>query len=192
MKTPLLSVCLLTYNHVNYIRQAVESVLMQKVDFDFEFIIADDFSTDGTRDILLEYQIKYPDLIKLVLREKNYGAVNNWLKLLPVPRGKYMAYLEGDDYWFHEGKLQKQINFLENNQEYSAVHHWQKIAILNKQGVFVEKTVREKGNGYFPLEVGGAGDIFAFRMRPQLRTMVYKNVLGDSAGVIGAAFLNLI
>jgi len=70
MPTPLLSVCLITYNHENYIRQAVEGVLMQQVNFDWELIIADDFSTDGTRAILQEYQQKFPDRIRLILQQK--------------------------------------------------------------------------------------------------------------------------
>jgi len=70
MCEPLVSVCLITYNHANYIREAIDSVLMQKVNFAWEFIIADDFSTDGTREIVLNYKEKYPEFIKLILQEK--------------------------------------------------------------------------------------------------------------------------
>ena len=71
MATPLLSICLITYNQVNFIKQAIESVLTQKVNFKWELIIADDYSSDGTREILLEYKEKYPQLIKLILQKKN-------------------------------------------------------------------------------------------------------------------------
>lgn len=122
MRTPLLSVCLITYNHVKYIRDAIDGVLMQKVNFSWELIIADDFSTDGTREILLEYKDKYPDVIKLILQEKNVGAAQNWMDLITAPTSKYIAYFEGDDYWTDPYKLQKQVGFLEDNEEYGLVY----------------------------------------------------------------------
>jgi glycosyltransferase involved in cell wall biosynthesis len=116
MKTPLLSVCLITYNHEKYIRQAIEGVLMQKVDFTWELIIAEDCSTDNTRAILLEYKDKYPDFIKLILQEKNVGPAKNFKDLLAIPKTEYIAYLEGDDYWVTNDKLQKQVDVLKSNK----------------------------------------------------------------------------
>ena len=130
---PLLSVCLITYNHFKYIKQAIDGVLMQKVDFSWELIIADDFSTDGTREILLEYKKKYPQFITLILQEKNVGAAQNWLDLITSPKSKYIAYLEGDDYWTDENKLQKQIDFLEENEGYSGCFHYTQI--LNEDAI---------------------------------------------------------
>jgi glycosyltransferase involved in cell wall biosynthesis len=121
MSDPLLSVCLITYNHAKYIRQAIEGVLMQKVNFTLELIIADDFSTDGTREIILEYKEKYPEFIKLILQKKNVGAEQNWLDLMKSPFSKYTAYFEGDDYWIDPLKLQKQLNFLESEPGYGLV-----------------------------------------------------------------------
>lgn len=132
MDIPLLSVCLITYNHVNYIKQAIDGVLMQKVDFAWELIIADDFSTDGTREIVLEYKNKYPDLIKLILQEKNVGAAQNFIDLINAPKSKYIAYFEGDDYWTDPLKLQKQVDFLEANPEYSGAFH--DIQLLESDG----------------------------------------------------------
>ncbi len=123
MSIPLLSVCLITYNHVKYIREAIDGVLMQKVNFSWNLIIADDFSTDGTREILLEYKEKYPEFIKLILQEKNVGAAQNWLDLLNAPESKYIAYFEGDDYWTDPLKLQKQVDFLEANEGYTLCFH---------------------------------------------------------------------
>ena len=123
MPTPLLSVCLITYNHQKYIRRAIEGVLVQKVNFDWEFIIADDFSTDGTRAILQEYQLKYPDRIKLILQEKNVGPAQNWFDLINAPESKYIAYFEGDDYWTDADKLQQQVDFLEANEHCSFCFH---------------------------------------------------------------------
>jgi glycosyltransferase involved in cell wall biosynthesis len=108
---------------VNYIRKAIEGVLIQKVNFSWELIIADDFSTDGTREIVLEYKEKYTDFIKLILQEKNVGAAKNWLDLINAPKSKYIAYFEGDDYWTDPHKLQKQVEFLENNPDFAICFH---------------------------------------------------------------------
>jgi glycosyltransferase involved in cell wall biosynthesis len=105
----------MTYNHAKYIREAIDGVLMQKATFTWELIIADDFSTDGTREIVLEYKEKYPDVIKLILQGQNVGAAQNWKDLMAAPSSKYIAYFEGDDYWIDPLKLQKQVDVLENN-----------------------------------------------------------------------------
>lgn len=120
---PLLTVCLITYNHFNYIIEAVESVLNQEVDFSWHLVIADDFSTDGTREILLNYKEKHPAFITLILQEKNVGAAKNWMDLMVFPNSKYIAYFEGDDYWTNPLKLQKQVDLLEGNLQYSISAH---------------------------------------------------------------------
>lgn len=112
----LVSVCIITYNHYPFIRQAIESVLMQKTSFAWEVVIADDYSTDGTREIVLDYQRKYPDKIRLILQEKNVGAANNWIDLMLYPKSKYIAYLEGDDYWSADNKLNNAIVALEEDE----------------------------------------------------------------------------
>ncbi|MFV8360221.1 glycosyltransferase [Flavobacterium sp. LS1P3] len=139
MKTPLLSICLITYNHEKFIRQAIEGVLIQKVDFDWELIIADDCSTDRTKEIILEYKEKHPDFIKLILQEKNVGAAKNWMDLITTPKSKYIAYFEGDDYWSDPLKLQKQIDFLEQNEEYNIV--WTKFNKINATGDLLESNM---------------------------------------------------
>jgi glycosyltransferase involved in cell wall biosynthesis len=118
----LLSVGLITYNHENYIRQALDSILMQKTDFDFEIIIGDDCSTDSTPDICREYALKYPN-IKYKKNEKNEGISANWRKTIEQCNGKYVALIEGDDYWTENYKLQKQVDFLETNQDFSLCFH---------------------------------------------------------------------
>ncbi len=123
MTSSLVSVCLITYNHEKYIRQAMESVLMQKTDFSWEIIIADDCSTDDTRQIILEYKNKYPNLIKLLFQEKNVGGGKNFLDLINAADGKYIAYIEGDDYWTDVNKLQMQFDFMESHQDFSLCYH---------------------------------------------------------------------
>lgn len=115
------SVCIITYKHENYIRQALDSVFMQKTNFNFEVIVGEDASPDNTRQILLEYKEKYGDQLVLVLHDKNVGPSGNSRSVNEKARGRYIVSLEGDDYWTDEYKLQKQYDILENNPQYSAV-----------------------------------------------------------------------
>lgn len=114
---PIVSVCMITYNHEPYISQAIEGVLMQKTDFPIELVIGEDCSTDRTREICLEYQRKYPDMIRLLLNERNIGMMPNFVQTLQACQGKYIALCEGDDYWTESFKLQKQVDCLENNED---------------------------------------------------------------------------
>lgn len=106
------SVWMITYNQEKYIAQALESVLEQKTDFDFEIVIGEDYSTDNTKAILLEYKKKYPDKIKLLLHEKNVGMVKNQNLVFSACIGEYIAMLEGDDYWCDQNKLQIQYEYM--------------------------------------------------------------------------------
>jgi glycosyltransferase involved in cell wall biosynthesis len=123
MSKPLLTVCLITYNQASYIKQSIDTILSQEVNFDWELIIADDYSTDGTRKILLEYKEKHPDLIRLILQVKNVGPETNWLDLMSLPKTKYVLYADGDDYFTDNQKLQKQVDFLESHHDVSICFH---------------------------------------------------------------------
>lgn len=119
--TPLVSICCLAYNHEPYIRECLEGFIMQKADFDFEVLIHDDASTDNTAYIIREYEEKYPDIIKPIYQKENqYSKKIGISKTFQYPRakGKYIALCEGDDYWIDLYKLQKQVDFLENNPDY--------------------------------------------------------------------------
>lgn len=121
----LVSICCITYNHVGYIRQCLDGFMMQKTDFAFEVLIHDDASTDGTTEIIKEYELKFPKVIKPL-----YETENQWVKgrrgsivfNYPRAKGKYIAMCEGDDYWTDPHKLQKQVSFLENNPDYCACY----------------------------------------------------------------------
>lgn len=128
------NVLMITFNHKKFIREAIEGVLMQKTTFDFELVIGEDCSTDTTRDICLEYRHKYPNKIRLLLPEKNIGMLPNFIATLQSCEGKYIALCEGDDYWTDPYKLQKQVDFLEANPEYSMCFH--DAEILNFKGEF--------------------------------------------------------
>lgn len=108
---------MITFNHEKYIEQAVLSVLMQETDFDYELIIGEDCSTDRTREILLELQKQHPDKIKLVLNPENLGMIPNSVNVLGMASGKYIALLEGDDYWTSPHKLQRQVDYMEAHPE---------------------------------------------------------------------------
>lgn len=112
------SACIITYNQEHYIAQCLESVLAQVVSFDYEIVIGEDKSTDGTLAICREYALKYPDKIKLIERETNLGMVGNWMSTIESCNGKYIAICEGDDYWTDYSKLQKQVDFMELNSDH--------------------------------------------------------------------------
>ena len=118
-----LSVMMITYNQERFIAQALASILAQRVNFDYEVIVAEDNSTDGTRDIVLDFHHRYPGRIVPLLRDRNLGAMRNFKEALAVCKGKYVAVLEGDDYWSHEDKLQTQINFLDEHPDYAICCH---------------------------------------------------------------------
>lgn len=119
----VVSVCMITYNHEDYISEAIEGVLMQQTNFPFELVIGEDCSTDRTRQICLEYQKKYPHIIRLLLPEKNLGMISNFMLTLKACKGEYIAMCEGDDYWTDAFKLKKQVEFLNENMDYSACCH---------------------------------------------------------------------
>ena len=112
-----------TYNHERYIRAALDSIVAQQTTFVVEVVIGEDCSTDGTRAILLEYQARYSVLIRLLLHERNLGVSRNWETTLRACRGKYIALLEGDDYWTSPHKLQRQVDFLESRPDFSLCFH---------------------------------------------------------------------
>lgn len=123
LKTPVVSVCLVCYNQSKYIAQAIESILMQKTDFSFEIIIADDCSTDGTCEIIKDYQFQRPEQVIIVQQETNVGLAKNWTDVMSLPRGQYIAYLEGDDFWTDPLKLQRQFEYLNSNPGYVLCFH---------------------------------------------------------------------
>jgi len=129
-KRPMVSIITLAYQHENFISNSLDGMLMQQTDFDFEILIGEDESSDKTREICIEYTKKRPDKIRLFLhsRENNvevYGkptAYFNFQYLIYEAKGKYLAICEGDDFWTDPLKLQKQVDFLENNQDYGLIY----------------------------------------------------------------------
>lgn len=116
-----LSILLVTYNHEKYIKAAIDSILMQKLDYDYEIVVADDCSSDNTLKIIEEYKMTYKDKFKILENEKNLGITKNYKRGFSACRGEYIAVLEGDDYWVNNKKLQKQIDFLTKHSECALV-----------------------------------------------------------------------
>ena len=131
MSEVLVTVVCITYNQEKYIEDAIKGMVNQKTDFKYEIIIHDDASNDRTADIIKKYHEMYPDLIVPIIQEENQYSQGVRISrdiVVPMAKGKYIAFCEGDDYWCDENKLSLQINFLENNKEYSAcVHNTYKI-----------------------------------------------------------------
>lgn len=131
MEEPLVSVRIITYNQKDYIKNAIEGVLMQNTNFDYEIVIGDDNSDDGTSEIIETYKENYPKIIRHSVREsgneirKGFSVprMYNWFHTVQECKGKYIAILDGDDYWNDPLKLQKQIDFLEQNPEYTLCSH---------------------------------------------------------------------
>jgi glycosyltransferase involved in cell wall biosynthesis len=119
---PKLSVLLVTYNHEKYIRQALDSVLMQEPDFDFEIVVADDHSTDSTIAIIEEYRTDNNN-IRVLPSERNVGITRNYQRGFAACRGEYVAVLEGDDFWISPTKLASLVAFLEQNQQCALCFH---------------------------------------------------------------------
>lgn len=117
----MVSVAIIAYKHAKYIEQALNSVLAQKVNFKYEIVIGEDGSNDGSAEIILDYQNRYPDIIVPMINEKNEGVAKNSYNVQCKCRGKYVASLEADDYWCDEHKLHKQVDYLENHPESEAV-----------------------------------------------------------------------
>jgi len=118
---PLVTVRTSTYQHGPYIRECIEGILNQKTSFPFEYIIGEDFSADGTREIVLEYAKRFPDRIRVFTADYNVGAKPNGRRCMRAARGKYIALCEGDDYWHNPLKLQKQVDLMEADQSISLV-----------------------------------------------------------------------
>jgi glycosyltransferase involved in cell wall biosynthesis len=118
-----LSVAMITYNQERYIGQAIESVLAQSVNFDYEIVIGEDCSTDSTREIVMNFARGYPNCIVPLVRDHNLGGPRNLDATLASCRGQYVALLEGDDYWTSVDKLQKQVDFLDAHPDRALCCH---------------------------------------------------------------------
>ena len=181
---PLVSVCVITYNHGKYIRQCLDRILMQKVNFPYEILIHDDASPDDTADIIREYWEKYPTVIKPILQTENQYSQGRSASKFNYDRAKakYIALCEGDDYWTDEGKLQMQVDFLEEHGEYIACVH--RVTAINEFGDVDSRWLfgRYYNNKDFTIK-DAENFLYTYGCAGHLSSLVYRNIfltLSDS------------
>lgn len=204
---PLVSICCKTYNHEKYIADAIESFLAQKTDFPIEIIIHDDASTDNTANIVKEYEKRYPGVIKPIYQNENqYSKGVNTSKKYIYPKvcGKFIAFCEGDDYWLDFGKLQKQADFLQNNDSFSMCFHKVKVVNTNKSFTGRYLGPKKKGSAIYSISKLGQGGFvhlssmmirakFFKENLPEWYTKVRKGIGGDFKlaiymGIVGKVY----
>lgn len=178
------AVWMVTYNHENYIEQAVESIMMQQTNFDFKLYIGEDFSSDSTRDKCLNLKNKYSSKIELILHESNIGSSNNGLHMYQYcfeTKAKYIALCEGDDYWTDPYKLQKQVDFLEANENY--VLHYFNANVIDEKGKKLNNQLVHFDQESFGIESLLQADnpictlTVMFRNIPELKKEEFKQLL---------------
>jgi glycosyltransferase involved in cell wall biosynthesis len=145
-----LSVAMVAYNQERFVAQALESVLAQRTKFDFEVVIGDDGSTDGTRAAIESFQRRRPDRIFPIFRERNIGAGPNFVATLGACRGEYVAFLEGDDYWTSEDKLQRQVDVLDGRPDRVLCCH--RVRILNETAASGPDVLPARAAGVYAIE----------------------------------------
>lgn len=171
---PLVSICCLAYNQQEFIGEAMDSFLMQETGFPFEIIIHDDASTDGTTEIILEYERQNADIMRPIYQKENQYSKNRvypYLSMYRAARGKYIAECDGDDFWTDPRKLARQVEFLEKNPAYSMCYH---DYVLLQNGV-ISKPSAEPPGDYTPDE------LIAFEIRGYgiaTNAKVWRNLLG--------------
>jgi glycosyltransferase involved in cell wall biosynthesis len=167
---------MITYNHEHCVREAIESVIIQKTDFKIELVIGEDCSTDMTRAICEKYAKKIPQLIRLLPSGKNLGMMRNFIRTLKACTGKYIAICEGDDYWTDPYKLQKQVDFLEANPEYVICFH--RVKILEKNQFVEDDITEQRYNNIteFPVNLNNLLTLGNFIHTP---SVVFKNIIKE-------------
>ena len=178
-RNPVVSVHMTTYNHESYIAEAIESIVRQKTDFEFELVIGEDASSDRTREICEEYQRKYPEIVRLLWSEENtYAYGGNYARVTARCRGEFIAICEGDDYWSDEHKLRKQVEVLRSNR-----------AIAFCFGEYAQKN-QEAGEVVYPQStrrfwkegvITGEEYLLAGRNAPTCTVMLRRSMLEVSA-----------
>ncbi|WP_194778167.1 glycosyltransferase family 2 protein [Pararhodonellum marinum] len=168
-----LSVWITTYNHEAFIAQALDSVLMQQTDFDFEIVIGEDCSTDQTRAIVLRYKQNYPEKIRLFLPEKNLGMAKMFEATYALCQGEYLAWLDGDDYWTDPQKLQTQVDFLDQNPDFVlSSHSVKRLDLIKKTFLDHINELGLQGEVSTDLLIGNQNPFYA-------PSIVHRNILGS-------------
>lgn len=146
VEDPFVSVVIPSYNRANTVSQTIDCILNQQCNFDFEIIIGDDCSTDNAREVLLEYQEKYPQNIVLLFHNQNIGLGANWATCVKECRGKYICNCDNDDYWHNQEKLQLQVDFMESHPTENVVitnhrcHH-RDTGVITEEKAWIDRSM---------------------------------------------------
>ncbi len=165
------SVCTVTYNHERFLAQALESALAQKTNFDFEIVVGEDCSTDGTRAVAESYAARHPERIRLLAAEKNLGLTRNTARTIDACRGEYIANLEGDDYWVRDDKLQRQADYLDANPDCAWAFTRACVVDAGNQPITVPAAVRVRQEKY------SLADYLAQKFQPRFCTVMFRRGL---------------
>lgn len=174
----MVSVIMLCYNHEKYIDTAIKSILRQKTNFRYEILVSDDHSSDLTGIKLKNYKNNNPEIIKLFLREKRIGCIENLIDLYRNAKGKYIAHIDGDDYWLDCRKLQNQYDFLEANSNYSAV--FGKSLLIDEDGMRIHGSISWINSK--PVYVGS--DFDGVILPGQTSTLFQRNIYKDDPSLL--------
>ena len=147
---PVVSVLMLAYNHEKFLRDAIEGVLLQQVDIPIELVIAEDCSTDATLRIALDYQKRFPSIIRVLTHTNNVGMHLNHRSAVNCCRGKFIAYCEGDDYWTVPDKLSSQISLFSDDATVGAVHSDFDRMIWSEKKATIHNAVRSQSGFVVP------------------------------------------
>lgn len=177
----MVSIQVPTYNHEKYVGQCLRSLLNQKTNYKYEILVGDDCSTDRTRKLLLEFKKKYPDIIKLTYSKKNVGATYNAYHLSRKSNGKYIAFCDGDDFWCDNGRLERDIQFLENHSEYSGICN--RCKIVNEDGMMIKKEEIPKGKNFFEFSnaIYTLTDYEKWKMPGQISAVTLRNIYNQDS-----------
>ena len=135
----LATVLLVSYNHEKYIERSLNCILSQKTNFKFNIVVADDFSTDGTLEIIKNYQSKYPEMINVLDTTKNYGITKNYQRAFDsINNCDYVAVFEGDDEWIDQYRLQKHVDFLDQNDNCSMVFNQYRVHVIEDERNWIQ------------------------------------------------------
>ena len=173
---PKVSICCVTYNQKDYIKQTLDGFLMQKTNFPFIIIVGDDCSTDGTTEIIKEYADKYPDIIKPIYHNTNQKMYNNSCDVYNAVDSEYVALCEGDDYWIDENKLQLQIDLLDKNRDCNICFH-------KTRNIFENKLQKDY---IFPTK-----DVIPFKKRFTFNDLLKKNFIQTNSCVYRCQYNNV-
>jgi len=187
------TVVVLTYNHELYIAKALHSILAQEIDFEIQIIVADDGSQDSTRSIVNDFFNTYPEKFLIFEKESNEGVRANVLSCLEAIKGDYIAILDGDDYWSDLKKLQKQVDFLDKNQDFNGVFHDAEIAHLDSAESLLFNQKKYYSQSYVFKDVIFPSDLISRKMifpsssallRTSILASVNKSFLVDNYSIL--------